>query len=264
MGNNTQKQSIENYKNYCKNRDGPPYYDSSKDNIPRQNSQKLNQIIMEKAQQGVRASEMLREFGCSQQVKNMIYTAMSLRPVRQHRTDVIYIWGESGLRKTTYIHRTLEAIKAYYDLDYYAKSAGLSRFWDGYDNQRLVWLDDPVPEVCQPENKQQLRNVLSTGPARVEVKFGSMQFDAELLIISCNYPASQMAMAFGSESYEPLLRRFTDTCGEFRVTTLNKHNLPRLICNAVGTKLQIDINPNIIISRMYDVVHFDYTHLSLY
>jgi len=32
-----------------------------------------------------------------------------------------------------------------YGIDYYQKMGGLKRFWDGYDNQPIVWIDDPLP-----------------------------------------------------------------------------------------------------------------------
>ena len=50
------------------------------------------------------------------------------------------------------------------------KSGGLHKYCEGYDNQPMAWIDDPVmPEgMSASECGQELKNVLSTGAARVE------------------------------------------------------------------------------------------------
>lgn len=99
----------------------------------------------------------------------------------KHRTDCLF--GPPGVGKTTRIHKLLEEV--YPALDYYLKKS-LSKYWDGYDNQPIVWIDDPIPSQTQitTEQASELKSVISTGPAYVEVKYGNMQFDSRLVILS--------------------------------------------------------------------------------
>lgn len=210
-GKNTLKQSVENYKNYCRSK-GVPVFDNTHKAV----IDKKNLLILERAKQGARRSELIAEFGTSMAVAKMIATSMEFRPPRKHRTDLLYLWGPAGVGKTTEIHRTLEAIQDTYGIEYYQKMGGLKRFWDGYDDQPIVWIDDPLPpNDNNNDDKQHLRTVISTGKILVEIKFGSMIFDAKLLIISANQDASNMAYQFGVENHAPMYRRFTDTCGEY-------------------------------------------------
>ena len=93
-----------------------------------------------------------------------IKQVMVNRPKRTYITRCFYLWGPTGVGKTRNVQRTLDVIKELYDIDYYFKPAGFSRFWDGYNNQDIVILDDPVnPAEDRNADKQQLLNVLSTG-----------------------------------------------------------------------------------------------------
>lgn len=57
---------------------------------------------------------------------------------------------------------------------------GLSKFFDGYDNQPITWIDDLVSPSCfrtgDEEPVQRFKTVISTGEVLVEVKHGSMVF----------------------------------------------------------------------------------------
>ena len=52
-------------------------------------------------------------------------------------------------------------------MDYYAKLGGLSKFFEGYDNQRIMWIDDPVSPSCfwigDEEPVQRFKTVISYG-----------------------------------------------------------------------------------------------------
>lgn len=149
-----------------------------------------------------------------------IRMSMLHRPPRKHKTRVLYIYGPPGTGKTTAISRTLQYVSELHpQLDYYCKHS-LNKFWDGYDNQPIVWIDDPVPpsSTFTSEEAQQLKTVISTGPVNVEIKFGNMVFDSPLLIFSLNFtPGELVAKITGSED-KALLRRFTDTDGSHLVS----------------------------------------------
>ena len=88
---------------------------------------------------------------------------------------------------STSVSKVLNTIrKLYPTVDYYAKMGGLSKYFDGYDNQPITWIDDPVsPAVCRTgdeEPVQRFKTVISTGEVLVEVKHGSMVFDSTVLL----------------------------------------------------------------------------------
>ena len=94
---------------------------------------------------------------------------------------------------------------------------GLSKFWDGYDNQPICLVDDPVSlsvyRTRDEEPIQRLKTIISTGEVLVEVKHGSMVFDSSLIIISSNIRPDDMARTSGEDNMDAMYRRFTDTCG---------------------------------------------------
>ena len=76
-----------------------------------------------------------------------VYKLARFRPQHSFRTDLVY--GPPGTGKTTSISRLLNVIrKLYPKVDYYSKMGGLSKFFDGYDNQPITWIDDPVSPLC--------------------------------------------------------------------------------------------------------------------
>ena len=96
-----------------------------------------------------------------------IYKLGKLRPHRYGTTNVMYVFGDAGLGKTSSIQRTLLTIhKLYPELDFYTKMGGLSsyRFCDCFDNELICWLDDlVVPNIGKygdEEFVQRLKNVL--------------------------------------------------------------------------------------------------------
>ena len=91
---------------------------------------------------------------------------------------MIYYYGRAGVGKTTYISQVLNTLREHVlGFDYYSKMGGSSNFWDGYDNQLVCWLDDPVAAAVHrtgdEESVQRFKNVISTGETLVEVKHGS-------------------------------------------------------------------------------------------
>ena len=144
---------------------------------------------------------------------------MLCRKPRDFITHVLHIWGPSGIGKTTAIYEMLSTLQDMNIADFYFKGGGLKKYWDGYDNQPIVWIDDPVmlDSTKDSESVQQLKNVFSTGNAVVEVKYGSLTFDSKLVIITSNPSPEYLAGSCGQDNYEPILRRLTDACGSWRI-----------------------------------------------
>lgn len=147
---------------------------------------------------------------------------MELRTPRKHHTYCLYLHGPTGVGKTTAVLQMLEAIQSLYPfLTYYNKIGGLTKYFDGYDNQFTCWMHDPcAPDQRTNEAAVTFKNVVgSSGPCQVEIKFGSMQFDSHLIIITSNTPPDIMAESFEVESAQAMKRRFYDPPGQHGVYT---------------------------------------------
>lgn len=115
----------------------------------------------------------------------------------------MYIFGPPGTGKSTCVTNVLKACAALYpQLDYYSKMGGMSKFWDGYDNQPLVVIDDPglFNIKFNEDELNAFKNVISSTRHTVEVKGSSMQFDSFLVIIISNYSPNIMALSAGPAS----------------------------------------------------------------
>ena len=164
-----------------------------------------------------RCSEICRKFP---QLLESIYKLACFRPQREFRTDLVYYYGPPGTGKSTTVSKVLNTIRKLYPcVDYYAKMGGLSKYFDGYDNQPITWIDDPVsPAVIRTgdeEPVQRFKTVISTGEVLVEVKHGSMVFDSSLIIVTSNMDPQDMADACELDNRDAMYRRFTDSCGAF-------------------------------------------------
>ena len=159
---------------------------------------------------------------------------MRFRPPRTHKTQCLYIYGPTGLGKTTTIDRCLTSLQTTYGIDYYKKLRGLSKFWDSYDNEQIVYIDDPVKANIKysEDDVQGLKNILSTGPCIADIKFGSMNFDSKLVIIAANISPDYMAESMGVDNKEPMM---TDSCGSCYVDTKKKarKELPEVIFKCI-------------------------------
>lgn len=122
-------------------------------------------------------------------------------------------------------------------LSYYNKMGSLSKYVDGYDNQFTCWMDDPcAPDQRTNEASVTFKNVVgSSGPCQVEIKYGSMQFDSYLIIITSNTPPDIMAESFGPESALAMKRRFYDPPGQIPVhCRQDAKNLVEKITKVIG------------------------------
>lgn len=152
-----------------------------------------SQIIKEEILKGQRLSQLIKKIPGHY---NQIAKLMFLCPRRSFRTYVLYLNGPTGTGKATMMFALLESIAKELDPDFYCKSGSLKKFWDMYNNQHIAWIDDPVgaDPTKNQQSIQQLKNLLSTGHATVEIKYGTMVFDTKLVIITSNWAAVEMAI----------------------------------------------------------------------
>lgn len=158
----------------------------------------MSQLILEKISAGARRLKLEVEHPTCTRI---IAQLMEHRPKRHGETHCIYIWGPPGCGKTTALKRILTTIEHLYPaLTYYKKMSELSKFWDGYDNDPIVWIDDPgyFDMERHPEEAASFKNIISTGPHIVEIKYGKCQFDSRLCIITSNTAPEYFASSAGS------------------------------------------------------------------
>jgi len=147
---------------------------------------------------------------------------------------VLYYYSVSGYGKTAQILTTLcKLYELYPEISFYAKMGGLDKYWDGYDNDPIVVIDDPVSSQARStgneEAVQRLKNVLSYGGTLVKVKHGSMVFDAKIIIIAYNSHPEELAWTCGEGNMEAIKNRFMNTCGAHEITSkrMARQDFPR-------------------------------------
>ena len=254
-GGNTHAEAVENYVRYIKAKGddwiqwGDFQQSTTSLQSRDQNTLKKTEQIREMIISGARRTSLIAQFPTMTQV---IGKLMELRPPRMHETDCLYIYVPTGHGKTTAVLQTLNTVqKLYPKLCYYSKSGGLTKYFDGYDNQPIVWMDDPCPiEQRTQEMATIFKNVVgSSGPCQVEIKFGAMQFDSHLIIITTNVPPDHMAESFGSFSNEAMYRRFTTPMDPVFCQDRVTCNLVRVIAAKAKDVFDIDIDVEFTVSQ---------------
>ena len=201
--------------------------------------------IVKKIKNGARWSQLLADGHQHQLVMKL----MCLRPPRQQRTNCLYIYGKAGIGKTRAIYDCMKKMKEITNgqLDYFCKGSGLSKFWDGYDNQPVVFVDDPAhpkDEILNEDQINALLTVLSCGPVFIEVKHSNMVFDSNLVIIASNMQPKQLAKMAGETSYPAVIRRLEETCGAYHIKNkmqARSVDLRLLICRCILKANHFDI-----------------------
>ena len=186
---------------------------------------------------GKRKSQIIAQYPV---MARTVEQLMWLWPIRDHTPQLLYLWGQTGIGKTTAINTVLKTIRHHYNIDYYFKPGGLSKYFDGYNNEPIVVNDDPIPPNIKVDGDdiQMLKRVISTGDTIVEVKYGSVVFDTYLLIITANTDPRQLAERCGLECREAIFRRFIDTCGAHEITSSNRDYMYWNLIMTVKTVLE--------------------------
>lgn len=117
---------------------------------------------------------------------------------RNWKPKVVWIWGDSGSGKTKTAYELLT--------NPYRKSNATGKWWDGYDGDYDVILDD-IKDTSK-EMYSQLLELLDRYDTRVETKGGSRQFLAKNIIVtSLNHPHSMYSLYNDAKE---LLRRIDE------------------------------------------------------
>ena len=110
--------------------------------------------------------------------------------------DNLWIVGEHGSGKSTWVHRTYP--------DAYKK--GFNKWWCGFredePGHKTVLLDDLHPKFAE---KELLKNWADMFPFQAEIKGGSMTIRPERIIVTSNYQPREV---FREKDLGPIMRRF--------------------------------------------------------
>ena len=189
IGNqNSLCQAVEGWKKYL-DKKGVPQLEVGKEprthsKMESQKNQKLLAKILPRIEAGERIRALTREFPT---IQNKIKPLAEFRPKRTFQTKVLHLWGPSGVGKSYYTYATLNALEACHpEIDWHSKLQGFEKYWEGYDNEPIVFIDDPVmPNIkYNQDGVQMLKTTMSVGACMISVKYGSMQFDSKLIIIN--------------------------------------------------------------------------------
>lgn len=131
---------------------------------------------------------------------------------RNWHTKVEWFWGPSGTGKT----RTAFELFNADPVSFYFKSNGSKEWWQGYDGQPNVLIDDIRPDDF---SFQYLLGLFDRYPFTVETKGGSRQFLAEHIIVTCPYDVDtflRKSFSAEGEKFNQFIRR-VDNVKEFKL-----------------------------------------------
>jgi len=107
-------------------------------------------------------------------------------------------WGKSGTGKTRYVYDNYKSI--------YPKPVG--KWWDFYDGQEVVLIDDFDPEHSHDMVFDYWLRLLDRYPMTVELKGSSRQFNSKIIYITSNF--NPKSWFIGRKNRDAFFRRVTD------------------------------------------------------
>lgn len=120
---------------------------------------------------------------------------------REEKPVVVWIWGPSGSGKTT-LAKSL--CRSHHDNDTYFKTPTTGKWWDGYDGQRNVIIDEFRDEDYKFTT---ILSLLHEHETRIEHKGGIRQFKPRLVVITSVFEPSQQYTSQPEEPIRQLTRR---------------------------------------------------------
>ena len=220
---------------------------------------KTSDIIKDQIINGAKRLELTKKFP---QMARTIKDCLELHPVKYQSTDCMYLFGPTGAGKTTTTKRVLDYFRDVHGINYYSKMGGLSKFFDGYDWQPIILIDDPIaPDAKQNgEQIQMFKTIINEHHRIIEIKGGSMPMDTGLIIITANITPLKMANACGEDCADAVYRRLTKPPGSFNVRKQDREKLTRLLISVICQRFDFDLDQEIIYrylkpveTRQYDL-----------
>lgn len=121
------------------------------------------------------------------------------QPERNFKPKVYWLYGKTGVGKTRIISTVygLSNSKVWF-------SGDNGKYWDGYENQDTVVLDDFRTDFCP---FQTLLRVLDRYPFTVNIKFGTKVLNSHFMVITAPYDPATLFKDSTKEDIHQLTRR---------------------------------------------------------
>lgn len=133
---------------------------------------------------------------------------------REENVNVIVLWGPTGTGKTKRAYELASRLQEQQGLAYYVKPS-FNTWWDGYKGEKVVIID----EYSGQWNIDYMLLALDRYPLKVEVKNGTVNLAASMIIITSNTPPAEWYINASLEKKAALQRRFAK---EINVTSLEE------------------------------------------
>lgn len=151
---------------------------------PPQKKNKTSELIRDAIIRGEKPLDLYKEYpGCVAMIRNLL-------PLHQNtweQTVCAYIYGGTGVGKTTNLKRVLNYFEHEYEITHYYKIAGLSKFFNGYNFDDVVVIDDPIePDSTQRDEVQMFKSIINEHQRQIEIKGSSMPWDTKLDHLGCS------------------------------------------------------------------------------
>lgn len=122
-----------------------------------------------------------------------------IQPERNFKPKVYWLYGSTGVGKT----KIISTIFGLSQKDVWF-SGDNGKYWDGYENQDTVVLDDFRPDFCA---FQTLLKVLDRYPFSVNIKFGTRILNSHFMVITAPTRPTELFENSTSEDIKQLTRR---------------------------------------------------------
>lgn len=126
----------------------------------------------------------------------------ALQPVRKWITKVFWYYGPTGTGKSKEVYE-----KMYEDEDNWYTKMGSNKWWDGYEGEENVIIDDYRRDLC---TFSQLLRLCDRYPMKVECKGSSVQFLAKSIYITTSKNPRETWEGRCEEDIAQLNRRITE------------------------------------------------------
>lgn len=136
--------------------------------------------------------------------RNVLFTVKQYYEPRPYRTTCVLLWGETGLGKSSLCRWWCEQL----GWDHYritSTSSGGITWWDGYDGQKVVWVDELDHKTFSLELWKELAN---DGALWLEQKGSRVLFTSLLLLACSNDPPERLFGDFGLSHISAIRRRW--------------------------------------------------------
>lgn len=189
----TNAKFLEHNQNYC-GKDGNVYEKDSRNQGVRNDLKAVAKLVKEKGVSAV-IDEMPEMYIKYHSGIEKLHTRC--QQPRTIKPNVIWIYGETGVGKTRHVFDN-------HSIDEIWISNKNLQWWDGYENQNVVLIDDFRKDFC---TFHELLRILDRYPYMVAVKGGFKQLNSEFIYITS--PFSPAETYETREDTQQLLRRIT-------------------------------------------------------